>query len=455
MSTLLRVLGLGFGLAVIVGNTIGAGILRTPGEVAAHLPHPALLLGVWILGGLYALLGALSIAELATTVPRSGGQYVFARRALGDYAGFIVGWSDWVSTCGSTAAVAIVVGEYAVGLTSPLAGRPVAMAVAAALVLALLQWRGIRWGSGIQNLTSLLKAVGFLGLIGACLLVTPSAGGAGRAAAIAPGASGLLAVILALQAVIYTYDGWTGVIYFSEEVRDPARDVPRALFSGVWLVMGIYLLVNLALLRVVPLERLAGHPMPVGLAADAAFGPRGDTVVRVLVIVSMLAAINAFHLMATRVLFAMSRDGLVSRRLADVNDGGTPGPALLVSAAVAVAFILTGTFTRVIAVVSFFFVFNYALSFLSLLVLRRLEPDLPRPYRVPWWPWPTLLSLLGSLAFLGGAVAVDPANSLWALVVLGLSWPLFRAMTGESRPRATKVATKSTKSRRSWGKPVE
>ena len=111
--------------------------------------------------------------------------------------------------------------------------------------------------------------------------------------------------------MIYTYDGWTGVIYFSEEVRDPARDVPRALFSGVWLVMAIYLLMNVALLRVLPLGRLAGHPMPVGLAAEVIFGPRGDTVVRARVIISMLAAINAFHLMATRVLFAMSRDRLV------------------------------------------------------------------------------------------------------------------------------------------------
>lgn len=437
MPSLRRVLGLGFGLAVIVGNTIGAGILRTPGEVAAQLPHPLLLLAVWLAGGLYALLGSLSIAELATMIPRSGGQYVFARRALGDYAGFIVGWSDWVSTCGSTAAVSLVVGEYAAGFGPGLAGRTVHIAAGCAVGLAVLQWRGVRWGSGIQNFTSLLKTAGFLLLIGACFALGPAAAGSSGSPSLAVPAGGsvLLAVVVALQAVIYTYDGWTGVIYFSEEVRNPARDVPRALFSGVWLVSAIYLLMNAALLRVLPLERLAGHPMPVGLAAEAVFGPRGDTVVRVLVIVSMLAAINAFHLMATRVLFAMSRDGLVSRHLVSVNPGGTPTRALASSAGVAVAFILSGTFEKVIAVVSFFFVFNYALSFLATLVLRRREPDTPRPYRVPWWPWPTLLSLVGSLAFLGGAVAADPVNSVWALVVLGLSWPAFRAVEPRTRLR--------------------
>src|SRR4029453_255811 len=120
---LLRVLGVGFGLAVIIGNTIGAGIFRAPGSIAAQLPHPALFLGVWILGGLYALLGAFSLAELGAMIPRSGGQYVFARYALGEYAGFIVGWSDWLSTCGSAAAVSLVIGEFAGALFPALGGK--------------------------------------------------------------------------------------------------------------------------------------------------------------------------------------------------------------------------------------------------------------------------------------------------------------------------------------------
>ncbi|HWS53653.1 MAG TPA: amino acid permease, partial [Pyrinomonadaceae bacterium] len=159
---LLRVLGVTFGLAVAVGNTVGAGILRTPGEVAAQLPGVWLMMGAWAAGGLYALLGANSVAELGTMMPRSGGQYVFARRALGPYAGFVVGWSDWVSTCGSAAAVALVIGEYAGVLAPPLAPHAAALAAGVVLAFAALQWRGIDWGSGAQNLTSLLKALAFV-----------------------------------------------------------------------------------------------------------------------------------------------------------------------------------------------------------------------------------------------------------------------------------------------------
>ena len=141
-------LGVGFGIAVIIGNTIGAGIFRTPGSIAAQLPHPWLFLGVWILGGLYALLGAISLAELGAMIPRSGGQYVFARYALGEYAGFIVGWSDWISTCGSAAAVSLLIGKFAGALFPILNGdvRAVAVAAVIATAFAVLQWAGIVWG---------------------------------------------------------------------------------------------------------------------------------------------------------------------------------------------------------------------------------------------------------------------------------------------------------------------
>jgi APA family basic amino acid/polyamine antiporter len=423
---LLRVLGLGFGLAVIIGNTIGAGILRTPGEVAAQLPNVWLFLGVWVAGGLYALLGAISLAELGTAIPRSGGQYVFAHRALGPYAGFVVGWSDWLSTCGSTAAVAIVVGEYAGALYPALSGKTVAVALAVTITFAVLQWRGLRWGSSAQNLTSLLKALAFVALVVACFIL----GGDGLSNLQAPssipkGLTFLAALVLALQSVIYTYDGWNGVVYFSEEVREPARDIPRSLFGGVLSIIAIYLLVNLALLYVLPLDRIAGDKLAIGTAAQKIFGGYGDTVIRTLTIISMLSAINAFHLMATRVLFSMSCDRLCSSKAERVNTGGTPTVALFISATISVLFILSGTFEKVIAILAFFFVANYAISFTSVFVLRWREPELKRPYRAWGYPWTTGLALLGSIAFLCGAVASDTRNSLYALLLLALSYPAF------------------------------
>jgi APA family basic amino acid/polyamine antiporter len=423
----------GFGLAVIIGNTIGAGILRTPGEVATQLPSTWLFIGVWAAGGLYALLGALSIAELGAMIPRSGGQYVFAREALGEYAGFIVGWSDWLSTCGTAAAVSIVIGEYSGALFPRLSGQTTSIALATVIAFALLQWRGLRWGSGVQNLTSLLKALAFVALVAACFVL---GGGHGSAAPSQPAPTGLplaVAIVLSLQAVIYTYDGWAGVVYFSEEVRNPARDIPRALFGGVLAIIAIYLMVNLALLYVLPISQIAGQKLAAGAAAEAIFGARGDTIIRSLTILSMLSGINAYHLMATRVLFAMSRDGLFFKSAARVNEGGTPTVALFVSTAVAVLFVLSGTFEKVIAALAFFFVANYTMSFISVFVLRRREPGRQRPYRVWGYPWTTGLALIGSVAFLAGAVASDTRNSVYSLLLLAASYPAFRLLKRVAR----------------------
>ncbi|HUS11581.1 MAG TPA: APC family permease [Pyrinomonadaceae bacterium] len=427
---LLRVLGVGFGIAVIIGNTIGAGIFRAPGSIAQQLPHPWLFLAVWVIGGLYALLGAISLAELGAMIPRSGGQYVFARYALGEYAGFIVGWSDWISTCGSAAAVALLIGKFAGTLLKTLEGSSVLIAAIVAIVFAALQWRGVVWGSAAQNITSLLKALAFFVLIAAAFIFGRGSSFTTAEQLGIPAGVGLLAAfVLSLQSVIYTYDGWSGVIYFSEEVTNPGRDVPRAMFGGVLTIIAIYLLVNLALLFVLPISQIAGQDFAAGVAAQALFGQHGTTIFLTLTILSMLSAINAYHLMATRVLFAISRDGLFAKQAAIVNEGGTPAVALFISAAVAVLFIVFGqTFDRVITVLAFFFVANYTLSFISVFVLRRREPEKERPDRSWGYPWTTALALIGSVLFLAGAVASDTRNSIYALALLAVSYPLFRLM---------------------------
>lgn len=413
---------------MIVGNTIGAGIFRAPGTIAAQLPNVWLFLSVWLIGGLYALLGALSLAELGAMLPRSGGQYVFVRHALGEFAGFVAGWSDWISTCGSAAAVSLVIGEFTGALFPSLDQSQVAIAATVAAGFAVLQWRGLVWGSTVQNATSLLKAVAFLLLVAAAFVLgnNPNAFAATVEQQTSPYAL-IVALVISLQAVIYTYDGWSGVIYFSEEVKQPGRDVPRAMFSGVLTIIVIYLLVNAALLFVLPISDIAGKNFAAGAAAQVIFGAYGDPIFRWLTIVSMLSAINAYHLMSTRVLFAMSRDGLFSNRATLVNPGGTPTIALFLSALVSLLFIVFGgTFERVITILAFFFVGNYVLSFISVFVLRRREPDRPRPYRAWGYPWTTALALVGSLVFLLGAIVGDTRNSLYALLLLAASYPVFK-----------------------------
>jgi APA family basic amino acid/polyamine antiporter len=430
---LLRVLGVVFGMAVTVGITIGMGILRTPGDVAARLPSPWLFIGAWLAGGVYALLGAVSVAELGTMIPRSGGFYVFARRALGEYPGFVVGWSDWLSTCGTVAAVALVLGEYAGTLFPTLAGRDATVACAVTVAFAVLQWRGVRWGSRSQELTSLLKTVAFVALIVACFAL---GGGNEAGASVAQptdsttsahaGVSFVASLVIALQGIIYTYDGWYSTVYFGEEVRDTARSIPRAMVGSVLLVIGIYLLFNLALLYVLPFERLAGERLAAGAAARAVFGPWGATVISVVAILSLLASVNGNTLTAPRVVYAMSRDRLFWRGAARVNRGGTPTVSLAMSTAAALLMIVfSGTFSSLLAAIAFFFVVDYALVFLSVFVLRFREPEAARPYRAWGYPLTTALALAGSVAFLFGAVRDDTANSVFALELLAASLPVF------------------------------
>jgi APA family basic amino acid/polyamine antiporter len=425
---LLRVLGVGFGLAVTVGGTIGMGILRTPGDVARALPTPTLFIGVWILGGVYALLGALSVAELGTMIPRSGGWYVFVHRALGNYPGFVVGWSDWLSTCGTLAVISLVVGEYTAVLIPGLAGNDKAIAMTVVLFFAALQWRGIRWGSFTQNLTSILKTLVFA----AIAIAAFTFGGhhdAGTSLPVPQGFALFGALIIALQGVLYTYDGWYGVIYFGEEVRDPQRDVVRSMFGGVLMVVAIYLVVNLAYVFVLPMSSLAGENFAAGAVARVIFGSHGDKTIRVLAILSLMSTVNAYTLTSPRILYAMSVDRLFHHRAARVNRGGTPTVTLLISTVVAILFIRFKSFEQVLAALAFFFVANYAMAYVSLIVLRRREPDLPRPYRAWGYPWTTGLALLGSIAFLAGAVVSDVANhkqdSLFALGILAVSVPIY------------------------------
>src|ERR1700676_851614 len=441
---LLKVLGMWFGISAAVGNTIAAGIVRAPGDIAAWLPHIYLFFGVWVVGGLYALSGASSMAELGAAIPRSGGQYNFSRRALGDYAGFIVGWSDWLSTCGTAAAVAIVIGEYSGELIRPLAGHVKLIAVVIIIGFFVLQWRGIKWGRGTQLVTAAMKTFAFVIVVAACFLLgghahATSAASVAATPSLPSGGLLALAILLGLQAVFYTIDGWDGIIYFGEEVRNPGRDIPRAIFGSVATIMGIYLLINAAVLYVLPMSQIAGNTFVLGAAAEKIFGPYGDTIIRAIMVVSLLSCLNANQLFCSRTLYAMSCDRLFFRSFTRVNRGGTPTLSLLLSTLVGVLFVL-GSFEIVIAMLSFFFVANYTLSYFSLFALRKKEPEMERPYRAWGYPWTTGIALFASALFLLASIAPDlktaattgkvcpRSSAMLALLILLLSYPVFRVL---------------------------
>ena len=431
---LLQILGFGFGIAVIVGNTIGVGMLRTPGDVATQLPNRELFLAVWIVGAFCTFLAATNITELGTMLPYSGGHYTFARHALGEYPGFVIGWTDWLSTCGSESAAAVVMGEYLGILFPPLAGKSRLLAAIIVILLAALQWRGVRWGSGFQQFSTFLKGLAFFAFVMACFFFkSVNASSASAPMAQLPhGWPLFVAFLLAMQSMIYTYDGWAGVIYFSEEVENPARNIPRSMFGGALAVAAIYISVGWALVHVLPITAIAGQQMALGAAADTFWPAHGTRLIAALTVISVISFMNACHMMASRVLFAMSRDKLVTRHADVVNRGGTPTVALALSTAAALMFIAYGGFNKIIAVLAFFFVINYIADFISMFVLRRREPNRERPYRIPGYPWTTILALLIYVGFLASICAADTRNSAYALVLLAGSYPAFSLLNRQA-----------------------
>jgi basic amino acid/polyamine antiporter, APA family len=411
-----RILGVGFGLAAIIGSTLGIGILRTPGLVAAKLPSPTALLVVWLAGGLYTLLGAACLVELGAMLPLAGGYYVYARRAFGERVGFAVGWSDWITYCAVLGYVSIGMAEFLAILLPSLAGAVTPVALAALAAFVALQWAGLRVSQRFQETTTALKFVSFtLIVIAGLWLARGRAVAAGAAAPIT-----LAGVVIALQSVVIAYGGWQSALYFAEEDREPAKNLPRSTIGGVASIIVIYLLVNVALLAIIPMPALMRSTLPAADAAERLIGARGGQIITALSLLSLPPLLNAIMMIGTRILFAMGRDGLVWRRTAAVTSRGTPGVATLVTTAVAMALIATGTFQRLIGLASIFLALNYCVCCVALVVLRVREPDLPRPFRAWGYPWSAVVVLLGAAGFLAGVVVADTRNGAAAAGLLAI-----------------------------------
>ena len=438
-ARLKKILGLSFGLAVIFGGTVGVGILRMPGVIAAQLGSPGLIVFIWVVGALYALLGANSVAELGSMMPQAGGFYIYSRRAFGPAAGFAMGWADWLNNCAVVAYAAVTAAEYLTRLL-PLPNLIVS-ALALLAAFCTLHWFGIQLGSRVQQITSSLTAIVFLVLAVGCFLhpaaqqVAPHLGIAGL-----HGWKMLVPLVAALRAIVVTYDGWYEAIYFTEEDTNAARNLPRAMMGGVAIVLALYLIMNLAFLRTLPMGQLAASDLPAADAAQRVFaGPLAafsGNFVTLLALLTLLSLMNAVLLGAPRILVGLSRDGLFTRHAADVAEGGTPRVATMLSAAMIALFIVSGKFEELIAIAAILVAAMYCVNYVALIVLRLREPTAERPYRAWGYPVTTLLVLAGSLAFLIAAVHDDAASSWRATVLLALAAPVYLILRVRNRVAA-------------------
>jgi len=408
-----RNLGLWSAAAVLVGTTIGSGIFKVPGQVAADLGAAGPMLLVWVLGGVVTLTGALSIAELAAAFPRSGGIFAYILEAEGPFWAFLYGWSELtVIRASAIGGIASVFAEYLGHFIPYTAQQEHYVAAAAIILIAGLNYVGISYAAVLMNITTLLKYGALIGLgLFAFALGTHAAPSAAPAVAVAVGSS---AILTALVPVMYTYDGWSNLSFIGGEVRNPSRNLPRALILGTLAIVLIYLVMNAAYLWLLPVATMAtAKPLAVAAAARIPiFGAAGASIIAGIVMVSCFGSVNGSIMTGPRVFFAMSDRGLLFPVVARVSPRfQTPSVAIWLAAALAVTYVLQNSFAQladrfVLGTWPF-----YALAVAGVFILRRRQPGLVRPYRTFGYPVTPALFLLASVGMMANAIYTNPRDN--------------------------------------------
>jgi basic amino acid/polyamine antiporter, APA family len=450
---LVRGLGLTAAVMIVAGSMIGSGIFRKPATMAGQLMSPELLIIVWIAAGLITLIGALTNAEIAGMIKETGGQYAYFRIMYGDFIAFLYGWSIFaVIQTGSQAAIAYVFAEYLgyfinffqlplewqeftiympfVGNIYPFMDFGVkTAAIICILFLTTVNYIGVIFGGVVQTIVTFIKIASIVFL--SIFLFTS---GTGSLENISHGfqipestLTNMFAVIgLALAGAFWAYDGWNNVTFVAGEVKEPRRNVPLALAYGTMIVIGVYVVINLAFLYVLPIEVMARSPLVAASAAEVVFGAAGAAVISIAVIVSTFGALNGSILATARVHFAMARDNLFFSGIGKVHPRfRTPHVSLVVQGIWSSILVLSGSFDTISDYVIFAAWMFYMLGAFGVIVLRRKMPDVPRPYKVWGYPYTPILFIIFSFLFLVNTLISDTEDASMGLILILLGLPIY------------------------------
>jgi APA family basic amino acid/polyamine antiporter len=426
MTSYVRRLGLFSGTMAVVGGIIGGGIFRTPATVAERLRSPGLVLLAWVIGGIVALIGAFCFGELGQRRPRAGGGYVYLRETWGALPAFLYGWTlVLVIATGAIAAVAVTFANYTLALAGLGDRFTVPLAVGTIVLLAAINYVGVRPASITQNIFTILKLAALAALIGAGLfLAVPSP----PLAAPSPPGGGAGALGAALVPILFTYGGWQQTNFIAEEIVEPERNLPRALVLGVAIVVTVYLLTNLAYLRVLGVDGLAASTAPAADTMQALLGPVGGKVIAAGIAVSTFGFLNLVILVTPRVLQAMAADGVFFKRLAVLHPAyHTPAAAIVALAVCAVVLTLSGTFGQLVDYVTFGDWIFFGLTVASLFIYRRREGGSAKGdgFRVPGYPVTPALFVLAAVYVVYSAIASNPKNAAIGAGLIALGVPAF------------------------------
>ncbi|HJW27795.1 MAG TPA: amino acid permease, partial [Saprospiraceae bacterium] len=378
---------------------------------------------LWLLGGLLALAGALVYAEISTTYQLTGGPFNFSEKVFGRQAGFTVGFLDWFFNLASTAALTVAASEYLLNLTGISWPVPVTGMVMI-IVLSFTQWFGIKLGDAIQKGLSGIKAVGLLFLVIAFFIHGhASANAAPPVLTLSPIIS-ISALLLAFRSITFTYSGWNSPVYFPEENDQPGRNIPRSLIYGVLLITFLYILVNVSLLYMMPVDRMAHSKIAVADAADLVFGTNAKSIVTALSIIIILSCVYAGILYIPRIIYGMARSGSFFSLVGKLNAYRIPGAALMLSGGVCVTIIFSGTFEFITAISTFLYLFVDTTVYLAALVSRQHNKT-GLAFRAPAFPFLHVLMIIINMALLTGIFVEDVKSGLYAVAVIGITVPLY------------------------------
>lgn len=412
---------------LVVGCIIGAGIFRTPSSIAAHLHSPFLILLVWLIGGLFSLCGALCCAELAASFPKAGGDYIFITESYGRLAGFLFGWTKlFIERTGTVAVLGVVFAEY-LRFVFPFTDEAVkSIACFAIFALTLANIIGVSWGKWVQNAFALLKIASLAAMVGAGLVRWASSPSASSFVMGPLNVSTFQSLGVGLIFVLWTYGGWTEAAYVAEEVKDPERNLPRAIVLGLLLTMTLYLAVNAVYLAFLSPQEMAGEKLVAAAVMERMFGRGSGNLIAMLVSLSAFGALNGYILTGARILYALGRDHSLFARLAKLHPQfKTPITALWFNAAAAMMLVLTKSFDQILTYTTVAIWVFFGLAGASLFVLRRKYPTLKRPYRVWGYPVVPILFLASTLFFIVNACLTEPRESFFGLGLVALGLPLY------------------------------
>lgn len=427
MKKLKKEIGL-YGLTMVaIGSCIGSGIFLTPGQIAANLPTTFLVLLVWAMGGLVTLTGALTFAELGAMFPAAGGVYVYLKEAYGDLFGFLYGWAYLLVICsGSIAALSIAFATY-LNFLIPFGKSGIkVVAIAAIICLTIINIIRVKAGEMFSNIFTGLKLVAIAGIVAVGLFSgNPGLLSQSRQATASP-TSLISALGLALIGVLWSYGGWQHASFLAGEVKNARRNVPRAMIIGALVVTSAYLLINLAYLFLLPIDKIAASK---SVAADAirTIFPFGGNVIAAVIAISVIGTAGIYTLSAPRIYFAMANDGLFFKSLTKVHDRfRTPVNAILIQSGWAIVLLLFwGTFEDVITYVAFTDWIFFGLTAIGVFVFRRSRKEIPRPYKTTGYPVTPAIFIAITFFFVVNTLIEKPFQAYAGLLFMSIGTGLF------------------------------